>query len=187
MAIDRSPVFGDALALARAGDRVEWDRVFSRAYAELQVLARRTRRRLGGNATLDTTGLVHECYLRLSRQCPGVSDGDHLLAIAAQAMRHLLIEMARARLTGKRGGGAERIDIDETDAAETRDAEQLLLIDDLLRKLEREHPQQAEVVACRFFAGLGEEETAAALSLSVRTVQREWARARDWLAQEAGA
>jgi RNA polymerase sigma factor (TIGR02999 family) len=185
MAIDRSPPFGDALALARAGDRVEWDRVFSRAYAELQVLARRTRRRLGGNATLDTTGLVHECYLRLSRQCPGVSDGDHLLAIAAQAMRHLLIEMARARVAHKRGGGAERVDLDDVELAQTRDAEELLAIDDLLRRLEREQPQQAAVVACRFFAGLSEAETATALSLSTRTVQREWARAREWLAAQA--
>jgi hypothetical protein len=80
----------DALALARTGDRAAWDRVFACAYHELQVLARRARRSLGG-ATLDTTGLVHECYLRLIRNCPGVNDGDLLLAIAAQAMRQLLI------------------------------------------------------------------------------------------------
>jgi len=175
----------DLLALARAGDGGAYNRVFASAYAELQRLARQARRGLGG-ATLDTTGLVHECYLRLIRNESRAQSGEHFLAIAAQAMRHLLIEMARARLTGKRGGGAERVDIDETDAAETRDAEELIAIDDLLRKLEVAHPQQAEVVACRFFGGLDDEETAAALSLSVRTVQREWSRARDWLAQQAG-
>ena len=174
----------ELLALARAGDGDAYNRVFASAYAQLQRLARQTRRGLAG-ATLDTTGLVHECYLRLIRNDSRAQDGEHFLAIAAQAMRHLLIEMARARLTGKRGGGAERVDIDETDAAETRDAEELIAIDDLLRKLEVAHPQQAEVVACRFFGGLDDEETAAALSLSVRTVQREWSRARDWLAQQA--
>lgn len=173
----------DALALARTGDRAAWDRVFACAYGELQVLARRARRGLGG-ATLDTTGLVHECYLRLIRSCPGINDGDHLLAIAAQAMRHLLIEMARARVAHKRGGGAERVDLDEIELAQARDAEELLAIDDLLRRLEREQPQQAAVVACRFFAGLSEAETATALALSTRTVQREWARAREWLAAQ---
>jgi RNA polymerase sigma factor (TIGR02999 family) len=176
----------DLLALARGGDRAAYNRVFASAYEELQRLARQTRRGLGG-ATLNTTGLVHECYLRLVKHQPHAASGEHFLAIAAQAMRHLLIEMARARMTGKRGGDIEKVDIDETDAAETRDAEQLLLIDDLLRRLEREQPQQAAIVACRFFAGLSDEETAAALSLSPRTVQREWARARDWLAEQAQA
>ena len=176
----------DLLALARAGDRAAYDRVFASAYAELQRLARQTRRGLAG-ATLDTTGLVHECYLRLIRSRSRAVSAEHFLAIAAQAMRHLLIEMARARLSAKRGGGAECVDIDDSDAAETRDAEQLFAIDDLLRRLEREHPRRAEIVACRFFGGLGEQETAAALSLSVRSVQREWALARDWLAEQAGA
>ena len=176
----------DLLALARAGDGGAYNRVFASAYAELQRLARQARRGLGG-ATLDTTGLVHECYLRLIRSRSRAVSAEHFLAIAAQAMRHLLIEMARARLSAKRGGGAECVDIDDSDAAETRDAEQLLAIDDLLRRLEREHPRRAEIVACRFFGGLGEQETAAALSLSVRSVQREWALARDWLAEQAGA
>jgi hypothetical protein len=107
-----------------------------------------------------------------------------LLAIAAQAMRHLLIEMARARVASKRGGGAEHVDLDEFEIAQTHDAEELLEIDDLLRRLEADQPQQAAVVACRFFAGLSEEETATALALSTRTVQREWARAREWLAAQ---
>jgi RNA polymerase sigma factor (TIGR02999 family) len=176
----------DSSALAHGGDRAAYDQVFASAYAELQGLARHTRRRLGG-ATLNTTGLVHECYLRLVKSQPEAASAGHFLAIAAQAMRHLLIEMARARVAQKRGGDAETVSLDEIDIAETRDAEELLAIDDLLRRLEQQQPQQAAVVACRFFAGLNDEETAVALALSPRTVQREWARARDWLAEQSRA
>ncbi len=176
----------DLLARARDGDRAAWDAVFASAYGELQALAHRARGRLGG-ATLNTTGLVHECYLRLIRSQPGATNGSHFLAIAAQAMRHLLIEMARARVAQKRGGTAELLNLDEVDIAETRDAQELLAIDDLLCVLEQQQPQQAAVVACRFFAGLSDEETATALAMSPRTVQREWARARDWLADQSRA
>ncbi len=187
MDVNSTPSLTELLALARNGDRAAYDRVFASAYTELQNLARLTRRRLGGAATLNTTGLVHECYLRLIKGRPDAASADHFLAIAAQAMRHLLIEMARARVAQKRGGDAERVDLDEIDVAQTRDAEELLAIDALLRSLERERPQQAAVVECRFFAGLSDEETAAALSLSPRTVQREWAKARDWLAEQGQA
>ena len=176
----------DLLARARDGDRAAWDQVFASAYGELQVLAHRARGRLGG-ATLNTTGLVHECYLRLIKSQPEATNSGHFLAIAAQAMRHLLIEMARARITRKRGGTAEMLNLDEVDIAETRDAEELLAINDLLCVLEQQQPQQAAVVACRFFAGLSDEETATALAMSPRTVQREWARARDWLAGQSRA
>lgn len=184
--MDATAPLTDLLARARGGDRAAYDRVFASAYAELQGMAQRTRRRLGG-ATLNTTGLVHECYLRLIKSQPEATSEGHFLAIAAQAMRHLLIEMARARITQKRGGEAALVSLDEVDIAETRDAEELLAIDDLLCRLELEHPQQAAVVACRFFAGLSDEETATALTLSPRTVQREWARAREWLATRGRA
>ncbi len=173
----------ELLARARDGDRQAYDQAFASIYAELQNVARRTRRQLGG-ATLNTTGLVHECYLRLYKSQHEAVNASHFLGIASQAMRHLLIEMARARVTQKRGGESETIAIDDVDIEETRDAEELLMIDRLLCQLDREQPQQAAVVACRFFGGLSDEETAAALSLSPRTVQREWARARDWLAQQ---
>src|SRR5262249_27185932 len=159
------------------GDRSAYDRVFASAYTELQQLAHKARRRVGGG-TLDTTGLVHECYLRLIKGRPDASSEDHFLAIAAQAMRHLLIEMARARIAQKRGGGVETVELDAVDIEQTRDAEELLAIDELLCGLQREHPQQAAVVECRFFAGLSDDETTAALSMSPRTVQREWAKAR---------
>jgi RNA polymerase sigma factor (TIGR02999 family) len=141
------------------------------------------RRRLNG-ATLNTTGLVHECYLRLLKHPPAANDAAHFLGIAAQAMRHLLIELARARLTHKRGADAPTVDVDDIDAIEERDARELIEIDDLLRKLDALQPQQAKVVECRFFGGLSDAETAQALGLSIRTVQREWTRAREWMAAQ---
>jgi RNA polymerase sigma factor (TIGR02999 family) len=184
--MDATAPLTDLLARARNGDRDAYDRLFAAAYAELQALAQRTRRRLGG-VTLNTTGLVHECYLRLLKSQPDATNVAHFLSIAAQAMRHLLIEMARASVAQKRGGDADTVSLDEVEIAETRDAQELLAIDDLLCRLELQHPQQAAVVACRFFAGLSDEETASALGLSPRTVQREWSRARDWLATQARA
>jgi RNA polymerase sigma factor (TIGR02999 family) len=181
--VNQVDTLNELLDRARAGDRLAYDQAFASIYAELQSVARRTRRQLGG-ATLNTTGLVHECYLRLQKNQSQALSASHFLGMAAQAMRHMLIEMARARLTEKRGGAIEKITIDEIEVEETRDAEELLTIDNLLRQLEREQPQQAAIVACRFFGGLSDEETAAALSLSPRTVQREWARARDWLAAQ---
>ena len=172
------------LARARDGDRAAYDQVFADAYRELTAIARQARRRLSG-ATLNTTGLVHECYLRLLKAHPDARTAAHFLAIAAQAMRHLLIERARARVSGRRGADAIRIDLDDADPAELKDAQELLEIDDLLRKLAAAEPEQAAVIECRFFGGLSDQETAAALGLSPRSVQRQWARAREWLAAQA--
>jgi len=177
------PELDTLLQRTRHGDRDAYDRAFAIAYAELRGLARAARRRLSG-ATLNTTGLVHECYLRLLKSPPAANDAAHFLAIAAQAMRHLLIELARARLAQKRGSDPELLDIDDHDLVEERDAHELIEIDELLRKLAILHPQQSAIVECRFFGGLSDHETAQALGLSMRTVQREWARARDWMAAQ---
>lgn len=168
---------------ARGGDRDAYDQVFAAAYRELQQLASAARRRLHG-ATLDTTGLVHECYLRLLRSPPDAQSAAHFLAIAARAMRHLLIERARARVAVKRGADAERVTLGDEHTGELRDAQELVEIDDLLRRLASIEPQQAAIVECRFFGGLTEPDTALALGISVRTAQREWMRAREWLAAQ---
>jgi RNA polymerase sigma factor (TIGR02999 family) len=173
--------FEEWLALAGSGDRAAYDRVFAETYRELQQLAHHARRRLHG-ATLDTTALVHECYLRLLKRPPDAANAAHFLGIAARAMRHLLIERARARLAAKRGADARVTGADADDVAELRDARELIEIDDLLRTLERRKPQQATIVECRFFGGLSEQDTAKTLGISVRTVQREWMLARQWLA-----
>jgi RNA polymerase sigma factor (TIGR02999 family) len=182
-ATEGSTRMDELLARSRQGDRAAYDRVFAESYRELTALARQARRRLSG-ATLNTTGLVHECYMRLLKANPEATNAAHFLAIAAQAMRHLLIERARARVTTKRGADAVHVDIEDTEQAEIKDAEQLLEVDDLLRKLAATEPQQEAVIECRFFGGLSDQETAAALGISVRTVQREWARAREWLAAQ---
>jgi RNA polymerase sigma factor (TIGR02999 family) len=184
-AAEGSNTMDDLVARARDGDRAAYDRVFAETYRELTTIARQARRKLSG-ATLNTTGLVHECYLRLLKANPDARTASHFLAIAAQAMRHLLIERARARVAGKRGAGAEQVGLDDADPAELKDAQELLEIDDLLRKLAAHEPEQAAVIECRFFGGLSDDETARALGLSPRTVQRQWARARDWLAAQGG-
>jgi RNA polymerase sigma-70 factor (ECF subfamily) len=156
------------------------DRLLPAVYDRLRRLARRRLRHLGAGHTLDTTGLVHEAYLKLvgSRTFRPRSEG-HLLAVTARAMRQVLVSRARARLAVKRDqppGG-----LDPAAGAHDRDAEQVLDLDRALGRLQRDAPALAGIFECRYFAALGEEETALALGCSLRTVQRGWMRARAWL------
>jgi len=177
----------DARTLARAlgraadGERAGYDEVFAATYAELKHLARSARRALRGG-TLDTTGIVHECYLRLMKSPLDVDSAAHFLAIAARAMRFVLIEQARERVSAKRGGAMTHDDLDETSLAVTSNAQELIEIDDLVRRLAAVDSRQAQIVECRYFAGLSESETAAALGISLRSVQRDWSAARAWMA-----
>ncbi len=154
-------------------------------YAEVKRMARRERSRVSGGQTLQTTALAHEAWLRL-RNAPGFADEAHLLRAAALAMRHALINHAMAQRADKRGAGAPMLTLSHADeiALESNDA--LIEVDQALQKLARITPRLAEVVECRFFAGYGEEETAAALGVSLRTVQRDWLKARAWLFRELG-
>ena len=166
------------------GDPSAFDRLVPLVYDELRQLARRHLRRLPGGHTLDTTGLVHEAYLKLARS-PGLRlhDRGHLLAVTACAMRQVLVSRARARLRVKRGAGAR--------AARARraplrrggvDAESLLDLDRALVGAARARSRASpSIFECRYFGGLCEEETAEALDLSLRTAQRGWMRARAWL------
>jgi RNA polymerase sigma factor (TIGR02999 family) len=156
-------------------------------YHELRAIARRhlAGREAGrpGGATLVTTALVHEAYLKLAAAArdgaPGPwRDRPHFLATAAVAMRQILVDRARARVAAKRGGARVRLTLEE-DAVAVGDApEALLEIDDALGRLAAVAPRLARVVECRFYAGMTEEEIAAALGVTVRTVQRDWAKAR---------
>jgi RNA polymerase sigma factor (TIGR02999 family) len=168
----------ELLERARGGDAAAWDAVVALIYDDLRRVARGVLRG-AGSATFDATGLVHECYLRLSRAgAEGVLDRQHFMALAARAMRQLMLNHARDRLAAKRGGGAPHVTLGDDDAVADAQAEQLLLLDQALAKLAAEDERLAKVVECRVFAGLDEASTAAALDLPLRTMQRLYADAR---------
>lgn len=156
-------------------------------YDDLQRVARRERRRAGGGAeTLRTTALVHEAFLKLSRQ-DVFRDRAHFLATASLAMRQVLVSHARARLAGKRGSGEAALPLEAAEGVLSESDERVVALDEALEKLEASHPRLARVVECRYFAGLSEPETAAALGVTDRTVQRDWAKAKALLYEALGA
>lgn len=167
------------LQAASDGDQPALNRLVALLYVDLRQLAHRCRR---GSEAIDTTSLVHECYLRfLNSRDLQVHDRAHFFNLAARIMRQLICDYARERLAAKRGAGAPHVQLRESDLSERAEAEHLLAIDQALERLSELHPQQARVVECRFFAGLTEEETAEALDRSLRSVQRDWRTAREWL------
>jgi RNA polymerase sigma factor (TIGR02999 family) len=154
-------------------------------YDQLKHIAQRARSRLGGNPTLQTTALVHEAYLRL-RQSARFTDETHFLRAAALAMRHALINYAAGRVAEKRGGGQLHLTLSSAEAVGIDSDEGLLALNEALERLSAQIPRLADVIECRFFGGYGEEDTARALGLSLRTVQRDWLKARAWLYRELG-
>jgi RNA polymerase sigma factor (TIGR02999 family) len=157
------------------------DANFARVYEELRALAHRHRRRSDGAVTVSTTALVHEAYLRLSAGSEVVwQDRSHFFALAARAMRFVLVDQARARLAAKRDGGFP-VTLDDAHGLPAETPEHLLAIHDALSRLEQVSARLAQVVHLRFFAGLGHEEIAEVLGVSIPTAKRDWARARAWL------
>ncbi len=152
-------------------------------YDQLKGIAHRARGRLGGSHTLQTTALVHEAFIRLGPS-RGFTDETHFLRAAALAMRHALINHAEARVAGKRGGGVMHMTLSHANELAVETDEGLLALNAALEQLTIEMPRLADVVECRFFGGYGEEDTARVLGLSVRTVQRDWLKARTWLYRE---
>ena len=178
----------DVLASLRGASREELDRLMPMVYGELKQIARRrlarSRRAGAKDATLATTALVNEAYLKLVDQSQAQwADRAHFLAIAATAMRHILIDRAKAHARNKRGGGQAAVTFEDGIVADARSPERLLEIDDALDRLAAMEPRLARVVECRFYGGLSEEEIAAALGVTVRTVQRDWVKARALLRQ----
>jgi RNA polymerase sigma factor (TIGR02999 family) len=173
------------LAAHREGDRAAYDRLVSLLYDELRRLARRERRRLRPGDTLNTTSLVHEAYAKLSGGAAAWEDTAHFLAASAKAMRHILVDAARARLSAKRGSG-NVVALPPDVAGERRQAEEVIAVNDAIAKLTQLDERLGSVVECRFFAGMTEEETARVLGVTSRTVRRDWFRARGWLRRELG-
>ena len=167
------------------GDRGAFDRLVPLVYDDLRRIARRQMRGSRRGETLDTTGLVHEVYLKMVDQSKiSLNDRSHFLAVSARAMRQVVISYARKRSAAKRGGGDMPVTLDEGQIAIDRQAEQLLALDEALDRLAARDERLARVVECRFFAGLSEQETADVLGVSLRTAQRDWLRARAWLREE---
>lgn len=154
-------------------------------YGDLRRIARRERFRVGAGATLCTTALISEAWLKLQR-APAWNDEQHFLATAALAMRQVLVADAEMRCTAKRNGGNSPLSLDEgMDAPDAAD-EQILSVNEALERLTHLSPRLAQVVECRFFAGYSETETARALGITDRTVRRDWIKARAWLYRELG-
>jgi RNA polymerase sigma factor (TIGR02999 family) len=152
-------------------------------YSDLKRLARRERARVGAGATMQTTALVHEAYLKLRRGTHW-NDDTHFLRAAALAMRHALVNHANARLTAKRGQGAPHLPLTGVLEPPVIVDEQLVALDEALNRLAQQSPRLAQVVECRYFAGYDEVATARALGISERTVRRDWTLARAWLQRE---
>ncbi|MBK5188744.1 MAG: sigma-70 family RNA polymerase sigma factor [Gemmatimonadaceae bacterium] len=167
------------------GRRVTVDQMVPLIYDELRRIAHYRLRAEQTGHTLETTGLVHEAYLRLVGSEPlHFESRAHLLAIAAQAMRHVLIDSAVRRRAQKRGGGDRALSLDEAPVIAESRSEDLLALDEALQRLSAIDERQGRVVECRFFGGMNIEETAAALEMSSATVKRDWALARAWLNRE---
>lgn len=164
----------------------DWDALLPLAYSELRRIARGQRRRIG-SATLNTTALVHEAYLAMAKAtAPDYESNDHFLAVAAVAMRRLLISEARRHGAQKRGGGQRPLSLEDRDVAVRDQSERLLDLDRALDELGGFNQRLQQVVECRFFGGLTEQETARALGVSDRTVRRDWEKARAWLEMRLG-
>lgn len=167
----------------RNGDGDAYDRAVELLYGELHRLAHHQLARFHGQATLHTTAVVNEAYLRLRDASAGAADRNHFLGMAAKAMRHVVIDYARRHAAEKRGGGLVQVGLRDADAAVAAQADQLLLIEQSLRELAKTSDRLVKVFECKFFAGLDDDETAATLDISKRTAQRDWMKARALLAE----
>lgn len=190
-ALADEPSVTQLLERARDGDSAAWNQAFERVYAELRRTARRVLGRQSDH-TLSPTGLVHECYLRLAGEAGRkVENRAHFHALAARAMRFVLINRARDRCAAKRDGGLARTDHSRNLDAQAlasageleREALEMLALDQALVRLETEDPGLVRVLECRLFAGLSEEETAAAMALPLRSMQRQFAAAKQRITQ----
>lgn len=166
------------LAAADAGDASALDRLLPLVYDELRRIAEAQLRGERAGHTLQPTALVHETYLKLAGSDLPAASRAHFLAIAARAMRQALVDHARRRDRAKRGGGRRPVTLTGGSWSEEMDLDELLALDAALDELDA---RQRQVVECRFFAGMSEQEIADVLDVTPRTVRRDWVKARAWL------
>jgi RNA polymerase sigma factor (TIGR02999 family) len=168
----------------RAGDRTAVDRLFPLVYDELRRIAHRQLGRERPDHTLGTTALVHEAYLKLVDQTRArLTDRAHFYAVAARAMRRILVDYARRHRALKRGGAAGQVSLSDATVTADDRADTLVALDEALTRLAELDDRLSQVVECRFFGGLTEEETAEVLAVTARTVRRDWVKAKGWLSQ----
>ena len=178
----RTQPLTELLLALRDGRAGVVDQLYPLVYEELHRIAHRALRGERTGHTLGTTGLVHEAYLGLVDQTRlEYRDRAHFYGIAARAMRHILVDYARRHGAAKRGGNQRAISLDEAILAVEDRAEALLALDEALSELEALDPRLGQVVQCRFFGGLTEEETGEVLGVTARTVRRDWLKAKGWL------
>jgi RNA polymerase sigma-70 factor (ECF subfamily) len=169
----------------REGDRAAFDEMMPFVYKELRRLASYYMRRQRPGHTLQTSALVNEAYLRLiDYKNMNWQNRAHFFAMAAQAMRRVLVDQARSRNYAKRGGGAQRVQLAEADLSVREKARDIVALDDALMDFEKIDARKSRIVEMRYFAGMSVEETAEALGVSPITVIREWNAAKRWLLRE---
>jgi RNA polymerase sigma-70 factor, ECF subfamily len=170
-----------------SGNQAAHDELMSLVYDDLRRLARRHMRGEGSGHTLQTTGLVNEAYLRLvDQKNVRWQSRAHFFGIAAQMMRRILVDQARARLRLKRGGGALRVSLDEAEAVALEKPPDLLALDEALARLAEVDGRKSRIVELRFFGGLSIDETAEVLQVSPGTVMHDWTLAKAWLYRALG-
>lgn len=173
------------LTAVEQGDRKAAGALLNLLYGELRKLAASKMTHEAPGQTLQPTALVHEAWLRLvASQNPRFENRAHFFSAAAEAMRRILIDNARRKLTRRHGGSLQRVDLNGQVLAAPAADEQLLAVHEVLDNLAKEHPIQAEVVKLRYFVGMTNEETAEALGVSVATVKNYWTFARTWIFNE---
>lgn len=177
----------DILLETQSGGPQALDRLFRLVYGELRQIARRHLRGERPGHTLGTTGLIHETYLKLASQTRiDWPDRAHFYRVASCAMRRILVDYARRHRALRRGGELQRVSLDDDVSVADR-GETLLALDEALGRLSGVSQRLSQVVECRYFGGLTEQETAEALGITSRTVQRDWTKAKAWLYLELSA
>ena len=180
--MDRNHSASDSPPPTDSGDSGAAESLFPLLYEELRRIAHRQLAVEREGHTLCTTALVHEAYVKLADQTRAqFASRAHFLAVAAQAMRRILVGYARKVRAEKRGGNWRRLDLDQVDIPIEERAEALVGLDGALERLTKLNPRLSHVVECRFFGGMTEEETATALGVTERTVRRDWVKAKGWL------
>ena len=164
------------------GDEAALERLMPLVYGELRRMAQRYIGRHSPNRTLQTTALIHEAYVRLvGHPSERWHNRSHFYAVAAKAMRQIVVDYARSRRSAKRGGGQRDLSLDEAVLVTDERAAELIALDEALTELAALHPRQGRVVECRYFGGLTAEETAEVLQVSTDTILRDWRMAKAWL------